>query len=203
MVERGFDQLDKAAWRARVLAERRAASAATHAAEATALADAVGRWASGQRGTACAYVPVGTEPGSSAMLDALRWAGWRVLLPVVPAPRVGPSALEWAEYRGEGSLARGAFGLLEPTGPRLGPDAAAEAEVVFVPALAVDARGVRLGRGGGYYDRSLPLTRPGTLLVAVVRDGEVVAELPAEPHDVRVGAVLTPARGLVPLAPPG
>nr|BFF01248.1 hypothetical protein GCM10020241_29230 [Streptoalloteichus tenebrarius] len=87
--------------------------------------------------------------------------------------------------------------MLEPTGPRLGPEAVGEAEVLFVPALAVDSRGVRLGRGGGYYDRSLPLARPGALLVAVVRDSEFVDELPAEPHDVRVGAVLTPTRGLV------
>ncbi|MCP2261947.1 5-formyltetrahydrofolate cyclo-ligase [Streptoalloteichus tenebrarius] len=195
MVGRGRDELDKAGWRARVLAERRASSQESRSAEAAALAEAVGRWADGRTGTACAYVPVGSEPGSLAMVDALRRAGWRVLLPVVPVPVTKPEALEWAEYVGE--LTAGAFGLLEPTGPRLGPEAVGEAEVLFVPALAVDSRGVRLGRGGGYYDRSLPLARPGALLVAVVRDSEFVDELPAEPHDVRVGAVLTPTRGLV------
>ena len=64
----------------------------------------------------------------------------------------------------------------------------------------LDRHGVRLGRGGGYYDRSLPLCRPDTRLVAVVRDAEVVDELPQEPHDVRVTHALTPRRGLIALA---
>jgi 5-formyltetrahydrofolate cyclo-ligase len=74
--------------------------------------------------------------------------------------------------------------------------------LVLVPALAVDQYGVRLGRGGGYYDRTLPLAAPGTPLVAVVRDDEVVASLPVQPHDVPVSAALTPRKGLVPLARP-
>ena len=46
--------------------------------------------------------------------------------------------------------------------------------LVLVPALAVDLRGVRLGRGGGWYDRSLPLARSRTALLGLVRDEEVV-----------------------------
>jgi 5-formyltetrahydrofolate cyclo-ligase len=68
-----------------------------------------------------------------------------------------------------------------------------------VPALAVDRRGVRLGRGGGYYDRSLPLAAPGAALVAVVRDTELVPHLPSDPHDVPMTAALTPTAGLTPL----
>ena len=64
--------------------------------------------------------------------------------------------------------------------------------MILVPALAVDRSGVRLGRGGGYYDRSLPLRAPGARLIAVVRDDELVAELPGEPHDVRMTHALTP-----------
>ena len=70
---------------------------------------------------------------------------------------------------------------------------------MLVPALAVDGMGRRLGKGGGHYDRSLPLARPGTPLVAVVRDEELVAELPTEPHDVVMTAALTPIEGLRPL----
>jgi 5-formyltetrahydrofolate cyclo-ligase len=81
----------------------------------------------------------------------------------------------------------------------LGPDAVALASVILVPALAVDRTGVRLGRGAGFYDRSLPLADPSARLVAVVRDDELVESLPAEPHDVRMTHVLTPERGLVPL----
>jgi 5-formyltetrahydrofolate cyclo-ligase len=71
--------------------------------------------------------------------------------------------------------------------------------LVLVPALAADRRGARLGRGGGYYDRTLPLASPGTPLVVVLNDEELVAEVPVEPHDVRVTAALLPAAGLVPL----
>jgi 5-formyltetrahydrofolate cyclo-ligase len=56
---------------------------------------------------------------------------------------------------------------------------------------------VRLGRGAGHYDQSLPLASNGTELVAVVRDQEIFEQLPSEPHDVRMTAVLTPNRGLL------
>ena len=80
-------------------------------------------------------------------------------------------------------------------GPALGVDAVADVDVVLVPALRVDRRGVRLGRGGGSYDRALPRARG--LLVAVLHEGELVDDdLPAEPHDARVHAVLLPS-GLV------
>jgi 5-formyltetrahydrofolate cyclo-ligase len=69
------------------------------------------------------------------------------------------------------------------------------ATAVVVPAVAVDRSGVRLGRGGGYYDRALLHARPGALLVAVVYDDELLDELPAEPHDHRVGVVVTPSGG--------
>jgi 5-formyltetrahydrofolate cyclo-ligase len=89
--------------------------------------------------------------------------------------------------------------MREPTGPPLGITVIATAVLVLVPALAVDRRGIRLGRGGGHYDRTLPLARSGTPLVAIVRDDEVLASLPAEPHDFPVTAALTPGRGLLPL----
>jgi 5-formyltetrahydrofolate cyclo-ligase len=68
-----------------------------------------------------------------------------------------------------------------------------------VPALAVDRAGVRLGRGAGFYDRTLPLASPAALLVAVVRDDEIVDRLPTEPHDVPVTHALTPNGGMVAL----
>lgn len=141
--------------------------------------------------TVAAYVPFGNEPGSPAFLDALLDRGVTVLVPVVPVG--APTALDWARYDGADSLRRGRWGLLEPTGEPLGADAVQAASVVFVPAYAVDPTGTRLGRGAGYYDRTL-----GGLdaeLVAVVADDEVVDSLPADPHDVRVGWVLTPSGG--------
>ncbi|MEY7971060.1 5-formyltetrahydrofolate cyclo-ligase [Saccharomonospora xinjiangensis] len=185
----------KAAWRKRVDAARAEITREQRDAEAAALARGLAELSAS---TVCAYVPFGTEPGSAQLLDVLRHRGVRVLLPVVPT---GQGPLDWAEYSDASSLRPGRYAfLLEPTGPRLGPHAVAEADIVLVPALAVDRVGVRLGRGAGHYDRSLVLASRRTRFVAVIRDTELVDRLPAEPHDVRMHAALTPGRGVVSLA---
>ncbi|MFE9766007.1 5-formyltetrahydrofolate cyclo-ligase [Streptomyces sp. NPDC005808] len=145
--------------------------------------------------TVAAYVSVGGEPGTLALLDALHARGVRVLLPVLLAD----NDLDWGAYAGAGSLVRvqhgGKTALLEPAGERLGPDAVLEADVVLLPGLAVDARGIRLGRGGGSYDRVLArLERAGAdpALVVLLYDAEVVERVPGEPHDRPVQAVVTP-----------
>ena len=67
-----------------------------------------------------------------------------------------------------------------------------------MPALAVDLQGTRLGRGAGFYDRSLPYATPQTPLVALLHDGELVEEeLPFDEHDVPMTAAITPTGGLV------
>ena len=137
-----------------------------------------------------AYVPEETEPGHGRLPAAYTQLGARVLLPVVPP---AGSELAWAVDTGQ--LAPGRFGLLEPVGPRLGPTALSTADVIVVPALAVARDGMRLGRGGGYYDRALRHARPDAVVVALVFDDEFVEELPSEPHDHRVDAVVTPSGG--------
>jgi 5-formyltetrahydrofolate cyclo-ligase len=148
--------------------------------------------------TVCAYVPVGSEPGSADALDALVAAGVRVLLPVARAVDGVPQPLAWGEYQVDG-LVSAPFGLREPAPPWLGPEAIAQASLVCVPALAVDRSGVRLGRGAGFYDRSLHLAASSATLLAVVRDEELVERLPGEDHDVPMTHALTPRLGLVPL----
>jgi 5-formyltetrahydrofolate cyclo-ligase len=193
----------KWALRRRLIAARRAVPAAVRQAEAAALAAAAlagGTLLPGRPGPVCAYWPVGGEPGSPELLENLTRRGCQVLLPRVDPPGLDPRGpLNWAEYTGTGSLRAGPLGLLEPSGSALGCPAIATAVLVLVPALAVDWRGIRLGRGGGHYDRTLPLAAPGTPLVAIVRDDEVLASVPAQPHDVPVTAALTPQRGLFPL----
>ncbi|MEU4179838.1 5-formyltetrahydrofolate cyclo-ligase [Streptomyces sp. NPDC026589] len=142
--------------------------------------------------TVAAYVSVGREPGTRALLEALRGRGVRVLLPVLLAD----NDLDWAAYEGPEHLLPAGRGLLEPDGPRLGPAAVLEAEAVLLPGLAVDGAGMRLGRGGGSYDRVLArLTAAGAhpSLVVLLYDDEVVARVPSEPHDHPVDAVVTPA----------
>lgn len=191
--------------RAQILTARRTVPDSVREAESAAL-DAHVTTVAGLAETICAYVPIRSEPGSITLLDTLLAAGSRVLLPVSRTASDGtPAPLWWGVYR-PGQLVAGRYGLLEPAQPQLPPGTVAEAGVVIVPALAVDRRGVRLGRGAGFYDRSLPLCDPATRLIAIVRDDEFVDELPGEPHDVRMTDALTPNRGLVvitnPTAPP-
>ena len=179
----------KPALRERILASRRARAEEERTAAAAAVAAALLSELAGVLAFA-AYVPEETEPGYGRLPAAFTQLGARVLLPVVPP---SGSELRWAVDTGR--LGPGRFGLLEPLGPRLGPTAIGTADVVVVPALAVARDGVRLGRGGGYYDRALRHARADAVVVAVVFDDEFVDELPAEPHDHRVHAVVTPSGG--------
>lgn len=178
-----------------ILFRRRTRPLADRAAAADAVASALVAGLRGVR-TLAAFVPDPTEPGSGRLPDAYAELGARVLLPVIPpAGRI----LDWAVHTGE--LEGGRFGLSEPVGPRLGAMAIQEADAVVVPALAVDRFGIRLGRGGGYYDRALVHARPDAVLVTVVFDGERVDELPREVHDRPVAAVVTPSGGWEELSP--
>jgi 5-formyltetrahydrofolate cyclo-ligase len=180
--------------RAEILLARRTLAPQLHDAEAHALSGHLPALIDAGE-TVCAYVPVGSEPGSAELIDSLLRRGVRVLLPVARHDATGvPVPLQWGEYR-PGALVQARFGLREPAEPWLPAEAIASATVVLVPALAVDRAGVRLGRGAGFYDRSLALAAPAARLVAVIRDDELVDRLPAEPHDVRMTHALTPTGG--------
>jgi 5-formyltetrahydrofolate cyclo-ligase len=144
-----------------------------------------------------AYAPLSSEPGFPGLADAVVAICGEVLLPIARASADGiPLPLQWAAYR-SGTLVQAPYELFEPPPPWLPPSALKSVRTVLLPALAVDRRGVRLGRGAGFYDRSLSFRDPEARLVAVVRDDELVDELPVEPHDVAMTHVLTPGYGLV------
>ena len=136
-----------------------------------------------------AYVSLNGEPGTGPLLDALRAAGKRVLLPVL----LRDSDLDWAVYAGPDRLVSARRGLLEPDGEPLGLDAVATADVVLVPGLAVSPTGMRLGRGGGSYDRALGRVPVGTFTCVLLYDDEVGLDVPTEPHDRPVLAAATPS----------
>lgn len=124
--------------------------------------------------TVLAYEPLAGEPASAMLLDGLSARGCAVYVPLLRADR----DLEWIA-RGGGGAARGvAF--------------AASADAVLVPAFAVDRRGMRLGRGGGSYDRVLPRVSAQAVLAALLHGGELVDDVPADVWDRPVGATASP-----------
>jgi 5-formyltetrahydrofolate cyclo-ligase len=182
-----------AARRARTETDRRAARGATTTHVVRALAGAT---------CIAAYLPLSTEPLDPATLNLLA-VNSRVLVPVV----TGASPLEWGDYpardspRGSRATRRGALGIDEPTGPRLGPAAIADVDAILVPALAVDRDGHRLGRGGGHYDRTLALlsrqhSAPLPVRIALIYDDELLEAVPFGEYDQLVTAVVTPGSGL-------
>lgn len=171
--------------------------------------EAAGRGASGRRApTVAAFEPIRGEIDTTPLIDAWLAAGVRVIVPASmthvawrrlrPTRRCAPDAA--GDARGaadDGTTADGRHENDDRAGAdatELGPDALAEADLVLVPALAVDAAGTRLGRGGGWYDRALAHRAPHARVVAVCWPWECVDRLPREPHDAPVDAALTPAR---------
>ena len=161
----------KASLRARLLARRRGLTPETRTAAGRQLRDAVLEMPETQMaGTVAAYVSVGTEPDTRGLLFALWKRGTYVLLPVLQPD----GDLDWASYEGPDSLAAGPRGLLEPVERRRGVTAITSADVILVPAMAVDRAGRRLGRGGGSYDRALARVGTAIQTVALLYDGELV-----------------------------
>ncbi|MGI4894364.1 MAG: 5-formyltetrahydrofolate cyclo-ligase [Janthinobacterium lividum] len=140
----------------------------------------------GARRVAC-YTSMPGEPGTRATLAQLRRNDVDVLLPVL----LPDADLDWELLPAHDTA----------TAPgHLGPHAIATADVVIVPALAVDTAGHRLGQGGGSYDRALVRAPARVPVLAVVHDEELldaaVSPLPSLPHDRPVHAVATPTRWL-------
>jgi 5-formyltetrahydrofolate cyclo-ligase len=143
-------------------------------------------------GTVAAYLSVGTEPDTRGLVYALWKRGTYVLLPLLLADY----DLDWASYEGPDSLAAGPFGLLQPTEPPRGVAAVTSADLVIVPALAVDRGGRRLGRGGGSYDRALARVGAAVPTLALIYDDELLDEVPAGPDDRPVRIVAQPRHGI-------
>lgn len=140
-----------------------------------------------------AYSASEREPGGAGLVPALAEAGFPILLPISG----DKGQLSWAKYRGPEDTTPGRLGISEPTGERFGTEAVAANSVILVPALGVTSQGVRMGKGGGYYDRTLAeLPDSGPLTVVLLFDDEITDSIPVEDHDMGVDAAITP-KGLL------
>ena len=199
-------QRNKAHLRTKVLAQRDNLSPALRASYDRRLLSQLQMWltdiAASQPSrsdfTVASYVPATNEPGATLGRDFLDLLGqglppeinFHLLLPVCPPGP--PQPLRWGYYTG--TLAPGRFGLLEPvpTAEALPPEQLHHADAILLPAVAVaEASGHRLGRGAGYYDRSLGHARASAALAAVVHPEEVLPEIPHDHLDRAVDTIIT------------
>ena len=173
--------------RSGVTGEARAAAASAVAERAIALQGVADARA------VLAYAATPEELDPSPLVSALRARGARVAYPRVCGP--GALALHWCDE--ENDLTPGYCGIAEPSeaAPVAEPH---EIDLVLVPGTAFDEACGRLGMGGGFYDRLLPQLAPGALAIGLAFDEQLVAEVPAEAHDVPLGAVVTPTRTILP-----
>jgi 5-formyltetrahydrofolate cyclo-ligase len=171
----------KAAARKVAFAVRKAAFARGQGQAAELLAD----WLAGQGGRVLSgYMPMRTEVDPLPAMAAHRGP---VGVPVIPGPAM---PLRFREWTPGCALVPGDFGALIPA-----EGAWLEPEVLIVPLLAFDARGYRLGYGGGFYDRTLEglRARRPTLAVGFAFAAQEVAEVPIDATDQRLDAVVTEA----------
>jgi 5-formyltetrahydrofolate cyclo-ligase len=184
---------DKAALRRRVVAARAAMPADDRATAGKMIRDHVLSLPQvAAAGTIAAYYPVGTEPDTRSLVYALWKRGSYVVLPLL----LPDGDLDWASYEGPDSLVPGPRGLLQPAEPPRGIPTVSRADVVLVPAVAVDRSGYRLGRGGGSYDRALARVGGQVPSIALLYDDELVDEVPVDEHDQAVRAVARPGAGV-------
>lgn len=130
--------------------------------------------------TVMAFVGSKGEPDTDPLFARLAADGKRLVL-----PRVEGSEIVIADASSPHIVSL--FGISEPQGPAIDP---AEVQLVIVPGLAFTPDGVRLGYGGGYYDRFLSRLA-GVPTVAVCFAEQLVDELPNDAHDVPVQRVIS------------
>ena len=139
-------------------------------------------------GPVAAYHPLPSEPGHGTLLPLLRATGRRILLPVT----LGDGSLAWA-FDDPAASAPGALGISEPTGKRHDTSALRDCALILVPTLGITPRGHRLGKGGGYYDRTLAaLGTPRPPVAALAYPEEIRADIPVEPLDEAVDYLVEP-----------
>lgn len=179
--------MDKADYRSVALARRRSLSDQDRAFAAEAIAaHLLSQPIVNAAKRVAAYLSMSSEPGTAPTIQGLIDRGIEVIVPI----SLPDLSLDWVTYKTGASGQVTSLGITEPDAPRLGADALDTADLVIVPALAVDIAGNRLGRGAGYYDRALEGST--AIRCALLFAGEIVDELPHDAFDVPVHMAIAP-----------
>ncbi|MCL1838111.1 MAG: 5-formyltetrahydrofolate cyclo-ligase [Propionibacteriaceae bacterium] len=138
-----------------------------------------------QAAVVACYAPLPPEPDIWNFIDYLLERGVQVLLPVLKAEPA------WANYTTRAQMRRSSAGILVPCGSALPNTALASAQAIAMPGLAGTLSGIRLGTGGGWYDRVLLHADPNAARILVLYDDEIYDDLPCEDWDEPVDWIVT------------
>jgi 5-formyltetrahydrofolate cyclo-ligase len=169
------------------LKELKPASASTDAARLVAQVTTLAEWKAAQ--SVFLFVPMSGEPAVDVLLELALAAGKRVVVPAYEAETDSYLAREVKVSTED--LVTGKFGVLEPH-RRCAEVPVGALDFAVVPGVAFTPDGKRLGRGRGFYDRMLASFRAVSCGVGL--DEQIVADMPVEPHDVKLSYVVTPTR---------
>jgi 5-formyltetrahydrofolate cyclo-ligase len=135
--------------------------------------------------TVAGYYPIKTELDALVILKVLHASFYPIALPSINE-KEGP--LEFHNWDMRSELEDGPFGTKQLTQKIVVPD------IIIAPLLAFDEVGVRLGYGGGYYDRTLETLRinnPELIAIGVAFEGQKLDHVPCEAHDQKLDLIVT------------
>jgi 5-formyltetrahydrofolate cyclo-ligase len=137
------------------------------------------------------FAPLPSEPDIHPLIEEAWAQGKRVALPLMIKHGTTP-LLDWHEVTSwDEVVVPGPFGLREPDPLRCPRLASTEINCAFVPGVAFDAEGYRLGRGGGFYDSFLAKAAPTLPSIGLFFSTQKVPLVPREPHDQALRSVIT------------
>ena len=136
------------------------------------------------------YSPIGNEVATEQIRDDALKSHKKLFY-----PKLGDGEnLALIRVESAGELKPGRYGIPEPIGEKAMAKEDQGRLVVFVPGLAFDSQGNRLGRGKGWYDRVLKLLGDGPTFVALAYELQIVEQVPAEEWDRKVHHIITERR---------
>lgn len=136
------------------------------------------------------YANFNNEVSTSLLFDGSMKEGKKVLFPYIMEEK---KELIFTPVQGLDELMQGPFGIMAPCN-KDGKNHIGEAELLFIPGVAYDLKGGRIGYGGGFYDRSLGKLVKRPFIAALAYELQIVDEVPVRPHDIRVDVIITEQR---------
>lgn len=132
------------------------------------------------------YHALADELSVNLLAEQLASMNYQLALPAIISK---DSALSFRKFHPQDALQPGIWGIMEPHADQ----PVVEPDILFIPLLAFDRSGNRLGYGGGYYDRTLKQLRSEKLIqaIGIGYAGQETEKVPTEAHDQKLDAILT------------